>query len=281
MADHLRRLGPGDLTALLGLASADPVVNVFVESRLRQGGLDQRWLGGQVWGRFVGDELVAGCYVGANLVPIGADPDSMRAFGDHAAGQRRTSSTIVGRTELVRPFWEALDGAWGEPRELRWRQPHLELRRTDVDSTVERDLQVRRTSAEEVPVVFPACVAMYTEEVGVSPADSGGEGLYRARIEQLVGRGWSFSRIEDDDVVFKAEVSCATGAAAQVQGVWVAPHRRGQGLGTRGMAAVVDVVLAEIAPTVSLYVNEWNTAARAAYQRIGFQQTAMFSTLMF
>ena len=59
------------------------------------------------------------------------------------------------------------------------------------------------------------------------------------------------------------------------------PDRRGEGLATRGMAAVVDIVRREIAPTVSLYVNEWNTPARAAYERVGFAQTATFATVMF
>jgi uncharacterized protein len=122
---------------------------------------------------------------------------------------------------------------------------------------------------------------MYTEEVGVSPEGGDGRGLYHARVAQLVSRGWSFSRIEDGEVVFKAEVACATPSACQVQGVYVPPHRRGEGLATAGMAAVVEACLREIAPTVSLYVNAHNTAARLAYERVGFRQTGTFSTIMF
>ena len=47
------------------------------------------------------------------------------------------------------------------------------------------------------------------------------------------------------------------------------------------MAAVVALVRDRIAPTVSLYVNEWNAAARAAYARVGFTETTRLSTLMF
>ncbi len=39
------------------------------------------------------------------------------------------------------------------------------------------------------------------------------------------------------------------------------------------MAAVVRLALRDIAPVVSLYVNEHNVAARAAYARAGFEQT--------
>jgi predicted GNAT family acetyltransferase len=44
---------------------------------------------------------------------------------------------------------------------------------------------------------------------------------------------------------------------------------------------VVELVRHEVAPTVSLYVNEWNSPARAVYERIGFRETTQFSTIMF
>ena len=142
---------------------------------------------------------------------------------------------------------------------------------------------VRLTTPEDLEVLYPACVAMYTEEVGVSPeSDSGGGGLYRARVQQLISRGWSLASFDDDGVVFKAEVACVTPHAAQVQGVWVRPDRRGEGLAVSGMAAVVSHVLGTgVAPVVSLYVNDWNAPARAAYAKVGFEQTATFATYMF
>jgi hypothetical protein len=122
---------------------------------------------------------------------------------------------------------------------------------------------------------------MYTEEVGVSPEVGGGSDLYRARVAQLVAKGWSFARIEDGRVVFKAEVAAASPYSCQVQGVYVDPDRRGEGLAARGMAAVVAIALRDIAPVVSLYVNDHNVAARRAYERTGFTQTGTFSTIMF
>jgi predicted GNAT family acetyltransferase len=90
-----------------------------------------------------------------------------------------------------------------------------------------------------------------------------------------------FARIEDGEVVFKAEVGAATPHACQVQGVWVHPDRRGAGLAAPAMAAVVEQVLRTIAPVVTLYVNEHNTPARAVYDRVGFQRTATFTTVLF
>lgn len=273
----IRVLGPADLEEFLALTARDPVVNVFVDHRARTTRLQPRWLGGEMWGLYAGGELSAACHVAANLVPVGADEAAARAFAAYAPHRVRSVSTIVGPQAAVDTFWGTVASRWGAPREVRFAQPHLEI---DGPPAVAPDPLVRRTDREDLDALYPACVAMYTEEVGISPERGGGADLYRARVLQLISRGWSFARFEDGQVVFKAEVACASPHAAQVQGVWVAPSHRGRGLATAGMAAVVDAVRRDIAPVVSLYVNEWNAPARAVYERVGFVETARFTTVM-
>ena len=53
-------------------------------------------------------------------------------------------------------------------------------------------------------VTFDVHVPGTDPETGVPP------GLYRTRVTQLVSRRWSFSRIEDGRVLFKAEVASAS-----------------------------------------------------------------------
>jgi uncharacterized protein len=274
----LRLLGPADLPAVRDLTAQDPVVNVFVDHRARLTQLDPRWLGGEVWGYEVDGRLVSACHSAANLVPVQATPDALAAFAERALSQPRRCATIVGPASSVGPLWRLLEPRWAPARETRWSQPHLEI---SGGPAVAPDPLVRRTDGSDLAALYPACVAMYTEEVGVSPEIGGGAELYRARVAQLVAKGWSFARIENGRVVFKAEVAAASPYACQVQGVYVDPSRRGEGLAAAGMAAVVSQALQEIAPVVSLYVNEHNVPARRAYERAGFQQTATFSTVMF
>ncbi|TNM47127.1 GNAT family N-acetyltransferase [Nocardioides albidus] len=274
----VRVLAQADLPAFVDLAGRDPVVNVFAIHRAHTTKLEPRWLGGEMWGRFDGGHLVAACHVAANLVPVQATEEDAEIFAGRALARRRTASTIVGPQDAVRAFWAQVGPEWGRPRDVRWDQRHLAI---DTDPLVTPDHAVRAGTPEDIATLYPACVAMYTEEVGVSPELGGGADLYRARVAQLVGRAWSFVRYDGDELVFKAEVACATADAAQIQGVWVPPHRRGEGLATTGMAAVVRQVRARIAPNVSLYVNDWNHAARAVYERVGFTETARFATVMF
>ncbi len=276
--DVVRVLTGADLPDFLRLTAQAPVVNVFAEHRGRLTNLDPRWLGGEVWGRYVEGRLVSALHVGANLVPIGFGPDDVTAYVDAALKHRRTIATIVGPASAVGALWEVLQPQWGKAREVRARQPHLEIA---TEPLVRPHPGVRTTSMDEFELVYPACVAMYEEEVGLSPEADGGGDLYRARVKQLISRKWQYSLVDDGRVVFKAEVACASPHAAQIQGVYVVPDRRGEGLATRGMAAVVQGVRRSVAPVVSLYVNDFNTAARTAYERVGFKETESFSTVMF
>ncbi len=158
------------------------------------------------------------------------------------------------------------------------------------DPLVDPDPDVRLVRPGEVGVLLPASVAMFTEEVGISPIGADGGAAYRARVSELVAGGRSLARIEDGKVVFKAEIGAVTAQACQVQGVWVPPELRGRGHASRGMAAVVGFARRSFAPStghrrpaavVSLYVNDFNAPARAAYRRVGFTEVGTFMSVLF
>jgi predicted GNAT family acetyltransferase len=140
---------------------------------------------------------------------------------------------------------------------------------------------VRPVRPEEIDRYLPAAVAMFIEEVGVDPCVGDGGVGYRARVAELIAGGRAFARFEGDRVVFKAEIGAMSARVGQIQGVWVHPERRGQGLGAAGTAAVVERLVHSLGRTASLYVNGYNAPARAAYRRIGFHQVGMFATVLF
>lgn len=274
-----RVLEPSDLDAAMEILGREPVENAFVTSRVQVAGLDPWRLGGEMWGWYADGELHSLCYAGANLVPVCAGPDAVRAFADRARRTGRRCSSIVGPAEATRLLWQLLEPSWGPAREVRSHQPLMVIERPST--TVEADPQVRRIRKDEMELIMPACVAMFTEEVGISPMAGDGGLLYQARVAELVASGRSFARVDDGKVVFKAEIGAATTRACQIQGVWVDPEFRGLGHSESGMAAVVAYALRDVAPVVSLYVNDFNTAARAAYHRVGFREVGAFMSVLF
>jgi predicted GNAT family acetyltransferase len=274
----LRLLDNRDRDEVIELCDRNPVVNVFISSRVREAGLDPARLGGQLWGYQSGGRLASLCYAGANLVPVAATPPAITAFAGRARLLGRRCSSIVGPAQDVLSLWELLRPYWGRPREIRPTQPVMAI---SGPPQVVPDARVRRVRPDELEILLPASVAMFTEEVGVSPVGADGGSAYRARVNELIGLGRAFARIEDGQVVFKAEIGSVTPLACQVQGVWVRPELRGRGLAEAGMAAVVEEALRNVAPVVSLYVNDFNRPARAAYRRVGFTDTATFASVLF
>lgn len=273
-----RVLDDRDRGDLLALCEQDPAANVFVSSRVRSAGLDPGALGAQMWGYFSAGRLASACYAGANLVPVAATPTANRAFAERARRQGRRCSSLVGPAVAVRDLWALLRPHWGPARAVRAAQPLMSI---STPPRVAPDPAVRQVRLDEVEILLPACIAMFTEEVGVSPIGRDGGALYRARVSELISSGRAFARIEGGEVIFKAEIGAVTPLACQVQGVWVNPRLRGRGLAAPGMAAVVAMARRMFAPLVTLYVNDFNLPARAAYRRTGFTEVGTFMSVLF
>lgn len=141
------------------------------------------------------------------------------------------------------------------------------------------DPRVRRARADEVEVVLPAAASMLTDEIGYPPY-VGSSAAYRSVIAGLVRLGRALVWVHEGRTLFKADIGSVGVGAAQVQGVWLAPHLRGRGLARALMASVNGIVLREVAPQVTLYVNDFNQPARATYAALGYREVGSFSTVL-
>ena len=82
-------------------------------------------------------------------------------------------------------MWAELEPHWGPARDVRPDQPLMAI---ETAPLVEPDPLVRPVAMEELDILLPACVAMFTEEVGVSPVTADGGASYRARVAELIAR---------------------------------------------------------------------------------------------
>ncbi len=273
----VRVLDRADLPAALRVLATNPIENVFVSSRVHSAGLEAGSLGCPVWGFERDGALRSLCHAGANLVPVNADADAIEAWAEFA-GPERMCYSIVGPAQAAMALWQMLSDRWGSPwsavREVRAHQPVMTARES---SSVAADPRVHRVTLEHWDAYHEAAVKMYTEEVGVSP-DQGKPAGYRFYVRQLITSGRAFGLIERGRVLFKADIGSVAGNVCQVQGVWLDPALRGQGLAPAAMAAVVDLAR-QTAPIVSLYVNDFNLAAVATYRRVGFVDVGEFATI--
>ncbi|MDQ6936417.1 MAG: GNAT family N-acetyltransferase [Actinomycetota bacterium] len=275
----VRPLGDADRQAVADLVAADHVGQCVFEARLGTAASLQPWdLGGQVWGVETAAGLRAACYAGGTLVPLGGEPADLRVLAASMARQRRTWSSIVGRAEAVHAFWPEVGQRWGQARAVRADQPLLA---TTTRPPVAADPLVVRATPRDLPRYLPASLAMFSEELDLDAPDAGVDSPYRRRVAALIGSGLAFVRFDERGrVMFKAEIVAVSAHCCQIQGVWVEPARRGRGLGTAAVAAVLEAGL-RLAPVVSLYVNDFNAPARRVYERLGLRQVGSFATVLF
>ena len=271
MPPRCRRLLPADSAGLDALLATDPVQNVYLRSELRLHGLR----GGAWWGAGDGDRLEAAMLGGALIVPWIPRPELAGAMAGSLLEQA-PPRMMVGPREQVGSL-QAARRSPPPPREVRDPQPVMVLRRGQLP--VAGSSRVRAGRADDLDRLTLAAAAMHHEEMGVDPLAIDPTG-WRSRMSQLVERGWSWVWSERGEVVFKAELSAWTAEMVQIQGVYTAPARRGQGVATAGMAAVCAALFEDV-PACSLYVNHFNTAARRLYSRLGFREQATFATLIF
>ena len=266
---------------LLRLVAEDPLVNAVIASRLATlRTIDPSRFGGALLGvRTSTTRLVAAAFNGGNLLPIGGEPDSWHELARHLAEQARVCTSIVGRTTAVEAIWPHLEPSWGPARAIRADQPLLVLTRDDAPPTADRRVKIMRPA--DIERYLPAAAAMFTEELGVSPFSGQAGGTYRARVESLLANGRAFGIVDEHGrMAFKADIGAVSADTAQIQGVWVRPDLRGHGIGTAALARVLQHAL-RMAPTASLYVNDFNAPARRMYAKLGMRQAASLSTVLF
>lgn len=271
------------LAAVRAMLARDVAAHCVLSARLDAArSLKQRLLGGRVMTSEADalGELPSATYVGGTVMPCGVGPAARAdaaAVGAWLAAQPRACSSIVGDVGNVLSLWMEAERGWGEPRLLRDCQPLLATR---TAPSAPPDPRVRAARPDELDLVVPAAAAMFAEELEASPFERDGGAGFRARLSALIDARRVLVRIDDGEVLYKAEIGSVTADATQIQGVWVRPDLRGAGLGTAAMSATLMYAL-RLAPLATLYVNDFNDVARRVYSRLGMSRVGTFATVLF
>jgi len=279
MAHEIRALDVHSIDQVKTLIEQDPVRHCFLAARIEQTKQSRfRPSYPDLLGYFDDGKLKSLLMTGANIVPVNTSVIARQEFATALNRAGRRSSSIVGPAEEVLDLWNKVSDHWGSAREIRASQPVMAIR---TNSNKAIDHEVRYSNLADLDDLLPACIAMFTEEVGISPTANGGASAYRNRISELVSARRSFVKYVGSELIFKAEVGTVGAGVAQIQGVWVKPEFRGQGISVPAMAAVVKLILADTAPVVSLYVNDFNEVALNTYRSVGFEHVDTFATILF
>ncbi|MGB7820386.1 MAG: GNAT family N-acetyltransferase [Ornithinibacter sp.] len=273
----VRPLSLSDRDDALAVCARDVPAGVFVAARIVEGARSGSL--SSVLGHRVDGELTSVCWASANVVPVGTTPESRVAFADRMRRWRGRCASLFGPRDEVEDLWSLLRPNWGAPRAIRSRQPLLVADRPPSSLGVDLHPQVRPARPADLDLVLPAAEHMFTAEIGYPPYTGSDRG-YRASLAALIARGHTYVVVHEDEVIFKTDIGSLALGCAQLQGVWLAPRLRGKGLAVPMLASVLEQVMLGPAPLVTLYVNDYNDAARATYGRLGFREVGEFATVL-
>ena len=181
---------------------------------------------------------------------------------------------IVGEKETVARFWSYYSPG-GQParlfcRELLFEQSWPVASRAPV-------LGLRLATQEDLPLVMPVHAALAYEESGINPLDVDPQG-FRLRCARRIEHKRVWVWVEENRLIFKADIIAETPEAIYLEGVYVNEQERGKGYGLRCMSQLGRHLLAR-SQAVTVLVNERQSDALDFYRQAGFKLRGVCDTI--
>lgn len=184
---------------------------------------------------------------------------------------------IVGPRKTIERYWKRIAPRHAPPRIVRESQPVLAIDRETLRGDA-NGLVVRRARIDEWQTVAINSAQMICEELGYDPRTGSAE--FDANVRAAIERGAWWVAEFAGELCFYCSEGPHSPRTLQLQGIWTPPGLRKRGLGSAALFGICKLLL-EKHPTLSLYVNDFNAAGLALYQRLGFYRVAEFTTLLF
>ncbi len=269
----VERLANSTESEVLDFLSQRPIHTVAMMSLIRDNGLVNPLNRGTFYGcRDINGHLEGVALVGHATLMETVSERALMALAQ-VAQECAYTHLIMGEKERVADFWVHYSEV-GHHRlvccellfELRW---PVEAR--------EPVPTLRLATAAELDLVMPIQAELAFEESGVNPLNVDPQG-FRERCLRRIEQGRTWVVLENNSLVFKADVISKTSDVAYLEGIWLLEDQRNNGAGLRFMSELTQRLL-EDAQSICLLVNENNKRAQSFYRKCGFLFRATYETI--
>lgn len=260
----VRELDELDYRLALTLLAAHPLGGVHLESLIADHGLTSPALRGRFYGYFEQDEIKGIALLGHQIMfcaPDAAIPHFARLAAD--AGLR--TSVIFGPQAQVELFWQhyATDG-----RELKM-QRDFYWYVCETPTQPIRQFQLIQATPDHLDAVLEAQATAFLEATGTDPRQADPEGFRRRTLDRIE-RKRTWIKLENDTVVFKAELQSVTPEAIYLEGIWTHSDYRQRGIAQAGVVELTHRRLRQ-KQVICLAVEPDETVAMRIYHEAGFR----------
>jgi uncharacterized protein len=269
-----RPLAAAEEAEVLAFLAVRPIHTAALASFIRDNGLVSPLNRGTFYGCRDAEGLLVGVALIGHATLIETESDEALAAFALAARACPNTHVMMGETDKLERFWQYYSEDGRSPR-LVCRE-HLMEQSWPVEVR-EAVPSLRLAAAADLEQVMTVQAEMALAESGVDPRAKDPEGFRRRcarRIEQ--GRVWVWT--EEGRLVFKADIISETPDVIYLEGVWVAPDRRGQSLGRRCLSQLSRELLGRVR-AVTLLVNDKLPGVLSFYRRAGYRLRSQYDTI--
>jgi len=262
----VKELKPADTIRTLELLRERPVLNVFLEYVVRSGAIGRidGFYGYESAEKLLGVMLIGP--LGGTAVEI-RDAAAAGPLAEHAAGLRVRPRHIVGPEDATTLFFQSYESQ-GAP--VRWtrREPVYLVDSPEAARAHGRIDKLRQADPYDLEEIVQNSAQQHIDDLDDDRFAADPAGFRIRHQTDIQQQRWWVLR-EGGRIVFQVHVGAENREAVQIGGVFTPPDLRGQGIATRGVAAVVLRLLSR-RPAVMLFCGEDNGAARRVYEKVGF-----------
>lgn len=266
-------LGTTNESEVLEFLSARTIHTVFMSSLIRDNGLVSPHNRGSFYSCRDGYGRLEGVALLGHATLIETRSENALASFARLTRNCLNARLIRGEQETIRNFWKHYVNSRQEPR-LISREMLFEQK---ASATIADVSDLRPASLKDLDKVLAVNASMALQEAGTSPMqnDPGG---FRTRTARRIEQGRIWVWVQDERLVFKADVVAETPEVAYLEGVHVHAEERRKGYGLLCLASLSSILLART-QSICLTVNEKNKHAAKLYEKAGFQFHSHYETI--
>jgi len=268
------RLRNENETEVLSFLAERPLDNAIMTGLIRGNGIESKFNRGTFYGcRDVANALLGVALIGHHVFIDARGEDALREFARLAQEFPRVH-VLVGEQEMIERFWKYY-APNGQPRHRVCREVLFELNDRSTRSDYVANLRLARVS--DLSSIVPVHATMAFEESGVNPLLVDPDG-FRQRCRRRIEERRTWVLMEQDKLIFKADIISDTPEVVYLEGVYVRPEYRRQGHGSKCLTQLTRGLLNQTR-SISLLVNQERQQAQEFFRKLGFVSRGLYDTI--
>ncbi|MBS1795042.1 MAG: GNAT family N-acetyltransferase [Acidobacteria bacterium] len=260
-------LTEADQPEVLEFLKVRPVHTVVMTSFIQDNGIESASNRGVFYGyRNTAGTLEGVALIGHTTLVEARTDDALTVLALKARESETPIHIMMSDGNSIEAFWQYYSDENQQPRlvceERLFEIKHPVMVREAVPG-------LRLAAADELLPIAEAHAEVAFEESGVNPMEKDREG-YLKRVLRRIEQGRVWVVFEDGKLIFKADVIAETSDVMYLEGIYVDPENRGQGVGANCLSQLSRALLEKV-KHVCLLSNVEFHQAHNAYLKAGFK----------